>query len=92
LVLLKLDFTKAYDKIPWNNIFEVIDKVGMDLIFINMVCIIFNNKKTPINAIGALTKFFQLYGGVTRLSLGAILIHFVGKAFNHMIKKVMGRG
>jgi hypothetical protein len=29
---------------------------------------------------------------VTRLSLGAIPIHFCGKGFNHVIKKVVGKG
>ncbi len=77
MVSLKLDFIKAYDKVPWNNIFGVIEKVGMDLIFINMVCIIFNNKKKSINVISALTKSFSIIWGYKAI-LVAIPIHFCG--------------
>ncbi len=73
--------------------FGVIEKVGMDLIFINMVCIISITKKISINVIGALTKSFSIYMGVWQgYPLVLYIFIFVGKAFNHIIKKVVGRG
>jgi hypothetical protein len=90
--LLKLDFIKAYDKVPWNNMFGVIEKVGMDLIFINMVCIIFNNKKDIYKCDWCINKVIFNYTWVQQgYPLVLYLFIFVGKAFNHIIKKVVRR-
>jgi len=68
--------------------FGVIEKVGMDFI-INMVCIIFNNKKCDwcINKVN-----FNYMGVWQGYLLVLYLFIFVGKAFNCIIKEVVGKG
>ncbi len=41
VIFLKLDFVKACDKISWTFLFDVLEKFGMALKYINMIHILF---------------------------------------------------
>ncbi len=41
VIFLKLDYFKAYDKISWTFLFDVLEKFGMALKYINMIHILF---------------------------------------------------
>ena len=41
LLFLKLDFAKAYDKVYWEFLFQVLEKIGVDPRFISYVKLLF---------------------------------------------------
>jgi hypothetical protein len=41
VIFLKLEFSKAYDKISWTFLFDVLEKFGLALKYINMIHILF---------------------------------------------------
>jgi hypothetical protein len=64
MVLLKLDFGKAYDKVIWDFLFLVLKKMEMDCKVTNMVQVLFNNAKTYICLNGNNTKTFKVDRGI----------------------------
>jgi hypothetical protein len=64
MVLLKLDFGKAYDEVIWKFLFLVLERMGMDCKFTNMVQVLFNNAKTYVCLNGNITKPFKLDQGI----------------------------
>jgi hypothetical protein len=58
MIFLKLDFSKEYDKISWNFLFDVLKKFGMALEYVDMIHIIFMNVKSYVN--GSKSPPFQI--------------------------------
>ncbi len=64
LVLLKLDFHKAYDKVSWELLFLVFEKVGMAQESIEMVKVLVQDVEAVICVNGCITKTFTIERGV----------------------------
>ncbi len=63
MVLLKLDFGEVYGKVIQEFLFLVLERMGMDCKFTNMVQVLFNNAKTYVCLNGNITKPFKLDRG-----------------------------
>lgn len=44
-VFLKLDFSKAYDKVSWDFLFKAMEKIGVDRTFIKWTRMLFKNAR-----------------------------------------------
>lgn len=64
LVLLKLDFDKAYDKVSWELLFLIFKKMGMSQEFIEMVKMLVQDVEAVICVNGCITKTFTIERGV----------------------------
>jgi hypothetical protein len=48
LLLLKLDFAKAYDRVLWVFLFQIMEDLGFDQTFVNMVKLLFNGASASV--------------------------------------------
>ncbi len=93
MVILKLNFIKAYDKVNCEFLFLALEMMGMDCKFINMVQMLFNNAETYICLDEIITKPFKIEHGIKQsYPLTPYLFILVGEVFNFMVKEVMTLG
>ncbi len=64
MIFLKLDFFEAYDKISWTFLFDVLEKFGMALNYIDMIHILFVDVESRVNVNGSKSPSFQVQHGV----------------------------
>jgi hypothetical protein len=64
LVLLKLDFAKAYDRVSWRFPFKAMEVLGFDDRFIRMTKLLFSGASASVCLNGAPTKLFDISRGV----------------------------
>lgn len=60
MIFLKLDFSKEYDKISWNFLFDVLKKFGMAFEYVDMIYILFINVRSCVNVNGSKSPPFQI--------------------------------
>lgn len=88
LVLLKLDFDKAYDKINWGLLFLSFEKMGMAQEFIEMVKMLVQDVKAIIYVNGCMTKKITIERSVRySCPLSPHLFILVREVLNHMMKR-----
>jgi hypothetical protein len=58
--MLKLGFAKAYDRVSWVFLFQIMEALGFDQTFISMVKLLFNRASASICVNGALFERFKL--------------------------------
>lgn len=61
---LKLDVSKAYDRVHWVFMFKVVEKLGMPNSFINMFRLLFQDASVSIQINNQVTNLFDLHRGV----------------------------
>lgn len=63
---LKPDFSKAYDKVGWDFMIIDLERIGMPIVFVNMIRFLFQNLEVPVNLfeIKCVTNPFLLHRGV----------------------------
>ena len=49
MIFLKLDFSKAYDKVSWRFFFHAMHKMGISVQYIGWVKLLFGNATTAVN-------------------------------------------
>ena len=87
-VFLKLDFSKAYDKVSWRFLFHVMHMMGIDARFIQWVKLLFGNASAAVNINGSPGSTFKVERGVWQgCPLAPYLFLIVGEALTHTIKK-----
>lgn len=86
IVFLKLNFSKAYDKVSWHFLFHAMKKMRMSGTFISWVKLLFDNATIDVN--GSLDEEFPIERGVTQ---GCHLVPYLfltfGEALTHTIKE-----
>ncbi|MCO5603817.1 hypothetical protein L7F22_057970 [Adiantum nelumboides] len=59
-VMINMDLEKAYDRVSWEYILAVIDRMGFGSIFLGMVKTLFQNASASIQVNGYISDSFQL--------------------------------
>ena len=93
LILLKLDFKKAYDTLSLLFLFSVMHKVGFPSEFIDLVYLLFTGVKASVCINEAKMETFQIARGVRqRCLLAPYLFLLVGQALNSISETKMSKG
>ena len=93
LLFLKLDFSKAYDKVDLTFMFQALDRLGFLDIFIRMSCLLFKDVVARVSLNGKSTKPFSIAQGVKQgCPLAPYLFLVVGEILNHVIKREVCMG
>ena len=64
LLFLKLDFSKAYDKIDLGFLFKALDQMGFPSCFFQMMHMFFKNVMAQVSVNGQSTEAFPMHQGV----------------------------
>ncbi len=87
LTFLKLDFSKAFDKVFWAFSFQCLEKIKLLQGFIQFVRILFVGVETLVNLNGVISRPFPILKGVKQgYLLTPYLFLLVGEALNQFVK------
>jgi hypothetical protein len=93
LLFLKLDFSKAYDKVDWHFLFKALESLGFPSSFFQMVRLLFKNTAARVNINGQSSQAFPIQQGVRQgCLLAPYLFLVVGKILNHSLKREVQQG
>jgi hypothetical protein len=83
LLLLKLDFTKAYDVVSWRFLFTTMEVMGLPVSFIDMVRLLFQDARAAVSLNGEPTASFEICSGVRQgCPLAPYLFLLVGETLH----------
>ena len=89
-IFLKLNFNKAYGRIDWTCMFQVMGKLGMSHSFITMIRVLFYDAMVSIYINNQATEPFELHRGVFHgCPLVPYLFIITVKALNATVKRKM---
>lgn len=92
-ILLKLDFEKAFDKVNWDFLLEILKARGFGSLFINWINNILQGSRTCISFNGTLGNYFTCKKGLRQGDpLSPFLFDLVADALNKMLKKAQAAG
>jgi len=92
-VVLKLDFEKAYDRVEWSFLEEVLRKKVLSTTWIGWVMKTVQSGKVTIDINGERGEFFQSYRGLRQGDpLSPLLFNLVGDALSAMLHLAGARG
>lgn len=87
---MKLDFSKAYDKVSWRFLFSTMQKMNISEKFISWVKLLFENASATINLNGSLGENFRIEREVMQgCPLAPYLFLIVGEVLTHIIKRAV---
>ena len=87
-MFLKLDFSKAYDKVSWRFFFHAMGMIGISEQYIRWIQLLFRNATSTVNLNGNPSETFNIERGVRQgCPLAPYVCFFVGEALTHMVKK-----
>jgi len=82
-----VDQEKAYDKVSWKFMFEVLKRFGLPKRFIEMVKVLYTNPESCFNVNGELTRFIFIMRGVRQGCPRSLLLYIlVAEALGLAIK------
>jgi hypothetical protein len=88
LLFLKLDFSKAYDKVDLTFLFQALDRLGFPDTFLRMSRLLFTDVAARVSLNGKSMKPFSIAQGVRQgCSLAPYLFLMVGEVLNYVIKR-----
>ena len=92
-VFLKLDFSKAYDKVSWRFLFYAMKEMNISEKFIGWIKLLFGNASATVNLNGNQGDNFRIERGVRQgCPLAPYLFLIVGEVLTHVIKKAVREG
>jgi hypothetical protein len=93
LLFLKLDFSKAYDKVDSTFLFIALSHLGFPNYFVQMVRLLFQDAAARVIVNGHTTQAFLIQQGVRQgCPLAPYIFLVVGEILNHTIKREVHRG
>jgi hypothetical protein len=93
LLFLKLDFSKAYDKVDLSFLYRAMDKMGFPASFTSMTRMLFHDAAARVSLNGQATAKFPILQGVRQgCPLAPYLLLIIGEFLNFAIKREVGRG
>jgi hypothetical protein len=92
-VLLKLDFEKAYDRVNWDFLGEVLRCKGFDAGYIHRISQLVSGGQTAISINGEVGPFFRNKRGVRQGDpLSPLLFNFIGEALSVILSAAASAG
>jgi hypothetical protein len=92
-VILKLDFEKAYDKVHWSFLFEVLKQKNFPALWIDWIKNCIEGGKVGVNINGVHGSFFNTFKGVRQGDpLSPLLFNLVSDALGTMLDKARASG
>ena len=92
-IFLKLDFSKAYDKVSWRFLFRAMKALNICEEFIDWVKLFFTNASAAVNLNGNPGGNFKIERGMRQgCPLAPYLFLIVGEILTHMIKRAVEEG
>jgi hypothetical protein len=92
-VLLKLDFEKAYDRVNWDFLGEVLHCKGFDEGYIHRISQLVSGGQTAISINGEVGPFFRNKRGVRQGDpLSPLLFNFIGEALSGILSAASKAG
>ncbi|KAK1692879.1 hypothetical protein QYE76_009576 [Lolium multiflorum] len=92
-VLLKLDFEKAYDRVNWDFLGEVLRCKGFDEGYIHRILQLVSGGQTAISINGEVGPFFRNLRGVRQGDpLSPLLFNFIGEALSGILSAASKAG
>lgn len=92
-IILKLDFEKAYDKVHWDFLFDVLQRKGFCDKWIGWMKSVTENGKVAVNINGENGEFFRTYKGVRQGdTLSPLLFNLMANALSEMLNRAKETG
>jgi hypothetical protein len=92
-VLFKIDFEKAYDKVRWNFVEEVMREKGLPSTWIRQTMSTFRGGRVCVNVNGERSQYFKTYQGLRQGDpLSPLLFNLVAKVLDTLMRKAVGQG
>lgn len=92
-IVFKIDFEKAYDRVKWDFLYEVLEKKNFDPVMINWIKKINEGGKVSININGEQGPFFKTFRGLRQGDpLSPLLFNLVGDALAVILDKAKESG
>jgi hypothetical protein len=91
-LFLKLDFKKAYDRVSWDFLREVLTRKGFSKVMVHWLMQLVSGGQTTINVNGGLDLFWNARGVRQRDPLSPILFDFMVDALAAMISRASRAG
>ena len=87
-IFLKLDFSKAFDRVDWNLLFNIMAWMGFPPLFTNMVRLTLVDEEASININGRISPSFRIERGVRQgCPLAPFLFLILGEALHASIRQ-----
>ncbi|KAK9928646.1 hypothetical protein M0R45_025770 [Rubus argutus] len=86
---LKLDMSKAYDKVEWDFLEDVLLRMGFDMIFVNLIMACVKSVSFAVTLNGKVRLFQSLKGVESGDPISPYLFLFICEVFSLLIRKVM---
>jgi hypothetical protein len=92
-VLLKLDFEKAYDRVNWQFLQEVLLRKGFDPAYVHRIMQLVCGVQTTISTNGEVGPYFRNKRGVMQVDpISPLLFDFVVDALDAILSRVVQLG
>ena len=92
-IILKLDFEKAYDRVSWNFLEEVLIRKGFFQTWVDWMMKAINGGRVAINVNGERGEFFRSHKGLRQGDpLSPLLFNLIGDAFLAMLNSACRKG
>jgi hypothetical protein len=92
-VLLKLDFEKAYDRVNWQFLREVLIRKGFDAAYVHRMMQLVSGGQTAIAINGEVGPYFRNKRGVRQGDpISPLLFNFVGDALDAILSRARAAG
>ena len=92
-VILKIDFEKAYEKVKWNFVHEVLERKELPDLWIKWVMQSVQGGQVCINVNGHRSSYFKTYQGLRQGDpLSPLLFNLVADVLGELVDKTVDKG